>query len=184
MISDTLKLMVLKDDFTKLEEICTKASKSTRHYHVLLRGSLQSSVPLNVLQNLQLDPQTRAYLMWNTFLANMIARDSSDITSLFEQLSLENFKGLRPTSLRNLISNEDSAQKLLSKAIEVNDNDFTANAFLSLVLEGHDSSAMQLWEKCESHIDLKMRKGDINKNNWQTKLENFAKQHGIHLELE
>jgi len=184
MISDTIELMASKEDFTKLEEICTLTSKSKRNFPTVLRGACLDKVPVKILKDLQLDDQTQGYLRWGTFLANAIAAKSSDITSLFEELRPEHIKYVRAERLIKLVSgNEDSAQKLLNKVIEVNEKDFTPNAFMSFVVEGHDTIAMQLWEKYEGDIDLKSWKGYIKDHDWTPKFDDFAKKHGINLEL-
>ena len=63
MISSTIELMVKKEDFSKLEDVCTMTSKSTPGFHRRLRDSLKS-VPLNVIENLNLnlDPEVKTKL--------------------------------------------------------------------------------------------------------------------------
>ena len=61
MISSTIELMVKKEDFSKLEDVCTLTSKSVPGFHSRLRDSLES-VPLNVKENLNLDPEVKTKL--------------------------------------------------------------------------------------------------------------------------
>ena len=62
MISSTIELMVKKEDFSKLEDVCTLTSKSTNGFHMRLRDSLKS-VPLDVIENL--DPEVKTKLQFN-----------------------------------------------------------------------------------------------------------------------
>merc|ERR1719491_1290080 len=61
MISSTIELMVKKEDFSKLEDVCTLTSKSVAGFHMRLRDSLKT-VPLNVIENLNLDPEVKTKL--------------------------------------------------------------------------------------------------------------------------
>ena len=66
MISSTIELMVKKEDFSKLEDICTLTSKSVAGFHIRLRESLKS-VPFNVKENLNLnlDPKVKTKLRFD-----------------------------------------------------------------------------------------------------------------------
>ena len=65
MISSTIELMVKKEDFSKLEDVCTLTlTRAARGFHMRLRDSLKM-VPRNVIENLNLDPGVKAKLRLN-----------------------------------------------------------------------------------------------------------------------
>ena len=98
MISSTIELMVKKEDFSKLEDICTLTSKSVAGFHIRLRESLKS-VPLNVKENLNLnlDPKVKTKLRFDenedstTKLAKTpkITKSYEDFTTKLAEENLE-----------------------------------------------------------------------------------------------
>ena len=65
MISSTIELMVKKEDFSKLEDVCTLTLTSVlKGFHIRLRDSLKM-VPRNVIENLNLDPGVKEKLRLN-----------------------------------------------------------------------------------------------------------------------
>ena len=96
MISSTIELMVKKEDFSKLEDICTLTSKSVAGFHIRLRESLKS-VPLNVKENLNLnlDPKVKTKLRFDenedstTKLAKTKTELPEDFTTKLAEENLE-----------------------------------------------------------------------------------------------
>ena len=65
MISSTIELMVKKEDFSKLEDVCTVTlTRAKTGFHMRLRDSLKM-VPRNVIENLNLDPGVKTKLRLN-----------------------------------------------------------------------------------------------------------------------
>ena len=65
MISSTIELMVKKEDFSKLEDVCTLTlTRAKTGFHMRLRDSLKM-VPRNVIENLNLDPGVKTKLWLN-----------------------------------------------------------------------------------------------------------------------
>ena len=88
MISSTIELMVKKEDFSKLEDVCTLTSKSVlKGFHSRLRDSLES-VPLNVKENLNLDPEVR------TKLGITVRKESKDFATKLSEENLEEVKNI------------------------------------------------------------------------------------------
>ena len=69
-ISSTIELMVKKDDFSKLEDVCTLVSKAIPGFQKRLQNSLKS-VPDNVIENLNLDPEVKTTLGVNVDQENL-----------------------------------------------------------------------------------------------------------------
>ena len=61
MISSTIELMVKKEDFSKLQDVCTLTSKAIPGFQKRLQNSLKS-VPDNVIKNLNMDPEVKTKL--------------------------------------------------------------------------------------------------------------------------
>ena len=92
MISSTIELMVKKEDFSKLEDVCTLTSKSMPGFHIKLRDSLKS-VPLNVKENLNLnlDPKVKTKLRFNENkeVSPEITKNYEDFTTKLAEENLE-----------------------------------------------------------------------------------------------
>ena len=98
MISSTIELMVKKEDFSKLEDVCTLTSKSMPGFHIKLRDSLKS-VPLNVKENLNLnlDPKVKTKLRFNenkdsttkNEVSPVITKNYEDFTTKLAEENLE-----------------------------------------------------------------------------------------------
>ena len=87
MISSTIELMIKKEDFSKLEDVCTLTSKSVASFHSRLRHSLRS-VPRNVKENLNLDPEVR------TKLGITVRKESKDFATKLSEENLEEVKNI------------------------------------------------------------------------------------------
>ena len=191
MISSTIELMIKKEDFSKLENICTQiGAESNRPYHMKIRHMLQS-VPLDVLQNLNLDPKVNQQLTINGIVTSKIAKNCSDLTSLFEQLKIEDYQFLRPQrSMEHLVTDEESAQKLIDKVNELKDSRIATNCFILLVKQELDSSALQLYQDFENSLDSEIILNSIKvteklklNEDTKTKMENLVKKHGLNIAL-
>ena len=190
MVENTFELMIKKEDFSKLENICTSCSKSNRQYHMKIRHMLES-VPLDVLQNLNLDPKVEQQLTINGIVTSKIAKNCSNLTSLFEQLKIEDYQFLRPQkSMEHLVTDEESAQKLIDKVNELKDSRIATNCFILLVKQELDSSALQLYQDFENSLDSKIILDSIKvteerklNQETKTKMENIVKKHGLNIAL-
>jgi hypothetical protein len=190
MISSTIELMVKKEDFNKLEDVCTLVSQAHRRFHTKIRKSLES-VPLDVLQNLNLDPNVSKDLALKGAVMYRIAKNCLDLSSLFEQLKIEDYHYLRPQGcMIHLVTNEDSAQKLIDKVNELKDSRMATNSFIFLVQQEFDSSALQLYKDFENSLESEIIFNNIKvteefKRNAETKrkVENFVKKHGLNIAL-
>ena len=117
MINSTIELMVKKEDFSKLEDVCTLIlNHSIAGFHMRLRDSLKS-VPSNVIENLNLDPEVKTKLQFNgrkenkdstTKLAETKNEKSEEITKNYEdfttKLAEENLEEVRNILLKVHIS--------------------------------------------------------------------------------
>ena len=117
MISSTIELMVKKEDFSKLEDVCTMIfNHAIAGFHMRLRDSLKS-VPSNVIENLNLDPEVKTKLQFNgrkenkdstTKLAKTKNEKSEEITKNYEdfttKLAEENLEEVRNILLKVHIS--------------------------------------------------------------------------------
>ena len=110
MISSTIELMVKKEDFSKLEDVCTLTSKSMPGFHIKLRDSLKS-VPLNVKENLNLnlDPKVKTKLRFNENKDSTTKNEvSPEITKNYEdfttKLAEENLEEVSNILLKVCIS--------------------------------------------------------------------------------
>ena len=83
MISSTIELMVKKEDFSKLEDVCTLTSKSMPGFRMRLRDSLES-VPLNVKENLNLDPEVKTKLQFH------VRKENKDLTTKLAKATTKN----------------------------------------------------------------------------------------------
>ena len=192
MVSSTIELMIKKEDFSKLESVCTEGAKANRQFQLKIRDMLQlESVPHDVLQNFNLDPKLKQHLMFHTIVLSKIAKNCSDLTSLFEQLKIEDYEYLRPQRcMEHLVTNEESAQKLIDKVNELKDSRMATNSFILLVKQELDSSALQLYKDFDNSLDSKIilnsikvaEKGKLNTET-KTKMENFVKRHGLNIAL-
>merc|ERR1719270_2096785 len=146
MISSTVELMAKKEDFSQLEEICMKVKQTGQNtFKYALREPLDE-VPLDVIKNLNLTEEAKKGLRLNGYLIGRKLKESSDLTSFFEKLSVEDFQLVRADShLNNLVSDDTSATKLVDKVNEVKNDKFATNAFVVLVKKGLDSSALQVY---------------------------------------
>ena len=192
MLTNTIELMVKKEDFSKLEDVCILGSKSSKNYQMKMR-TLLGSVPLDILQNLDLnlDPEVKQKLRFNGLETSKIAENCSDLTSLFEQLKIEDYQVLRPQRcMEHLVTNEDSAQKLIDKVNELKDSRLATNSFILLVKQELDSSALQLYKDFENSLDSDIIRSNImvtdklkNNQETKTKMENLVKKHGLNIAL-
>ena len=182
MVGSTIELMIKKEDFSKLENVCKLGSKSNKNFHMKIRYMLQS-VPVDVLRNLNLDPKVKQKLVINGTVISIMAKNCSDLTSLFEQLKIEDYQDLRPQRcLDHLVTNEDSAQKLIDKVNELKDSRMATNSFILLVNQELDSSALQLYKDFENSLDSEIINHKSNKET-KTKMENLVKKHGLNIAL-
>ena len=192
MVSSTIELMIKKEDFSKLENVCTEGAKANRPFQLKIRDMLQlESVPHDVLQNFNLDPKLKQHLMFHTIVLSKIAKNCSDLTSLFEQLKIEDYEYLRPQRcMEHLVTNEESAQKLIDKVNELKDSRTATNSFILLVKQELDSSALQLYNDFDNSLHSEIilnsikvtEKGSLNMET-KTKMENFVKRHGLNIAL-
>ena len=192
MVESTIELMIKKEDFSKLEDVCTQSAKANRQFQMKISYLLQlESVPHDVLQNLNLDPEVKQRLMFHTTVLSKIAKNCSDLTSLFEQLKIEDYEFLKPQRcMEHLVTNEESAQKLIDKVNELKDSRMATNSFILLVKQELDSSALQLYKDFDNSLDSKIilnsikvtEKGKLNTET-KTKMENFVKRHGLNIAL-
>ena len=181
MLTNTINLMVKKEDFSKLEDVCKQIAPN-RNFALKL-CSLMESLPLDVLQNLNLDPEVKQKLRFNGAVTSAIAKNCSDLTSLFEQLKIEDYPYLRPQRcMEHLVTNEDSAQKLIDKVNELKDSRMATNSFILLVNQELDSSALQLYKDFENSLDSEIINHKSNKET-KTKMENLVKKHGLNIAL-
>ena len=109
--------MVKKEDFSKLEDVCTLIiNHAIAGFHMRLRDSLKS-VPSNVIENLNLDPEVKTKLQFNgrkenkdstTKLAKTKDEKSEEITKNYEdfttKLAEENLEEVRNILLKVHIS--------------------------------------------------------------------------------
>ena len=183
MVASTIELMIKKEDFSKLENVCKLGSKSSRQFKMKIRYMLEESVPLDVLRNLNLDPEEKQKLVFNGTVISKIVKNCSDLTSLFEQLKIEDYQDLRPQRcMEHLVTNEDSAQKLIDKVNELKDSRMATNSFILLVNQELDSSALQLYKDFENSLDSEIINHKSNKET-KTKMENLVKKHGLNIAL-
>ena len=85
MISSTIELMVKKEDFSKLEDVCTLTLTSVlKGFHMRLRGSLKS-VPRNVIENLNLDPGVKTKLGLNDEKTPINTSDKRNVKKISEE---------------------------------------------------------------------------------------------------
>ena len=108
MISSTIELMVKKEDFSKLEDVCTLTSKSVAGFHIRLRESLKS-VPLNVKENLNLnlDPKVKTKLRFdeNEDSTTKLAKTKNELPEDFTtKLAEENLEEVSNILLKVRIS--------------------------------------------------------------------------------
>ena len=84
MISSTIELMVKKEDFSKLEDVCTLTLTSVlKGFHMRLRDSLKS-VPRNVIENLNLDPGVKTKLGLNDEKTPINTSDKRNVKKISE----------------------------------------------------------------------------------------------------
>ena len=192
MVESTIELMIKKEDFSKLEDVCIKSAKANRQFQMKISYMLQlESVPHDVLQNLNLDPEVKQRLMFHTTVLSKIAKNCSDLTSLFEQLKIEDYEFLKPQRcMEHLVTNEESAQKLIDKVNELKDSRMATNSFILLVKQELDSSALQLYKDFDNSLDSKIILNSIKVTEkrtlyaeTKTKMENFVKKHGLDISL-
>jgi len=198
MASDTIQLMITKEDFSQLEEICESISTAARGFRRVFRHSLDS-VPLEIVQNLNLSPKVQKDLFWPTYVTSRVSKNCSDLQSLFDQIKTEDFGLLRPNSMAHLITNQDSAKIIVDKVSETKDivqnmnldpsllGSFSANAFILLAIKGQDSSALQLYKDFEKDLNVSFLRNYSNiktEASQQSKeiFNNFLKKNGINLE--
>ena len=192
MVESTIELMIKKEDFSKLKDVCTQSAKANRQFQMKISYLLQlESVTHDVLQNLNLDPEVKQRLMFHTTVLSKIAKNCSDLTSLFEQLKIEDYEFLKPQRcMEHLVTNEESAQKLIDKVNELKDSRMATNSFILLVKQELDSSALQLYKDFDNSLDSKIilnsikvtEKGKLNTET-KTKMKNFVKRHGLNIAL-
>merc|ERR1719219_319737 len=164
MIYNTIQLMVTKEDYSQLEEICQAISKASGSFRGVFRHSLDS-VPFEIVQNLNLSPKVQEALLWKTYFTSRVSKNCSDLQSLFDQIKTEDYGSLRPDAMVHLITNQDSAKIMVDKVYETKDiaqnmnldpsplGAFSANAFILLAIKGHDSSALQLYKDFEKDLN-------------------------------
>ena len=183
MVGSTIELMIKKEDFSKLENVCKLGSKSNRQFQMKIRYMLEESVPLDVLRNLNLDPEEKQKLVFNSTVISKITKNCSDLMSLFEQLKIDDYQDLRPQRcMKHLVTNEDSAQKLIDKVNELKDSRMATNSFILLVNQELDSSALQLYKVFENSLDSEIINHISNKEK-KPKMENLVKKHGLNIAL-
>ena len=192
MVESTIELMIKKEDFSKLEDVCTQSAKANRQFQMKISYLLQlESVPHDVLQNMNLEPKAKQHLMFHTTVLSKIAKNCSDLTSLFEQLKIEDYEFLKPQRcMEHLVTNEESAQKLIDKVNELKDSRMATNSFILLVKQELDSSALQLYKDFDNSLDSKIILNSIKVTEKRTlhtetkaKMENFVKKHGLDIAL-
>ena len=192
MVESTIELMIKKEDFSKLEDVCTQSAKANRQFQMKISYLLQlESVPHDVLQNMNLEPKAKQLLMFHTTVLSKIAKNCSDLTSLFEQLKIEDYEFLKPQRcMEHLVTNEESAQKLIDKVNELKDSRMATNSFILLVKQELDSSALQLYKDFDNSLDSKIILNSIKVTEKRTlhtetkaKMENFVKKHGLDIAL-
>ena len=192
MVESTIELMIKKEDFSKLEDVCTQSAKANRQFQMKISYLLQlESVPHDVLQNMNLEPKAKQLLMFHTTVLSKIAKNCSDLTSLFEQLKIEDYEFLKPQRcMEHLVTNEESAQKLIDKVNELKDSRMATNSFILLVKQELDSSALQLYKDFDNSLDSKIILNSIKVTEKRTlhtetkaKMENFVKKHGLNIAL-
>jgi len=182
MVGSTIELMIKKEDFSKLENVCKLGSKSNKQFQMKIRYMLES-VPVDVLRNLNLDPKEKQKLVFNATVISKIAKNCSDLTSLFEQLKIEDYQFLKPQRcMEHLVTNEESAQKLIDKVNELKDSRMATNSFILLVNQELDSSALQLYKDFENSLDSEIINHKSNQET-KTKMENLVKKHGLNIAL-
>ena len=192
MVESTIELMIKKEDFSKLEDVCILSAKANRQFQMKISYMLQlESVPHDVLQNMNLEPKAKQLLMFQTTVMSKIAKNCSDLTSLFEQLKIEDYEFLKPQRcMEHLVTNEESAQKLIDKVNELKDSRMATNSFILLVKQELDSSALQLYKDFDNSLDSKIILNSIKVTEKRTlhtetkaKMENFVKKHGLNIAL-
>ena len=192
MVESTIELMIKKEDFRKLEDVCIQSAKANRQFQMKISYLLQlESVPHDVLQNMNLEPKAKQLLMFQTTVMSKIAKNCSDLTSLFEQLKIEDYEFLKPQRcMEHLVTNEESAQKLIDKVNELKDSRMATNSFILLVKQELDSSALQLYKDFDNSLDSKIILNSIKVTEKRTlhtetkaKMENFVKKHGLDIAL-
>lgn len=138
-------------------------------------------------------------LFWDTYVTCRVAKNCTDLQSVFDKIKTEDFEWLRPDALSHLVSNEDSAKIIVQKVSETKDivqnmglnpsllGRFSANAFILLVIKGQESSALQLYKDFENDLETQILKYYSNPKGADlvdsSKIfNNFLKKHGINLE--
>merc|ERR1712051_801334 len=128
MISSTIELMVKKEDFSKLEDICTLTSKSVAGFHIRLRESLKS-VPLNVKENLNLnlDPKVKTKLRFDenkdstTKLAKTMNELPEDFTTKLAEENLEEVSNILLKSFEKKQAKTDMVESTIELMIKKED---------------------------------------------------------------
>ena len=195
MIGDTIQLMINKNDFSHLEEICQSIAESAVQFRRILRNSLDSA-PLEIIQNLNLSEKEKKNLLWDTFVTSRVVKNCTDLQSVFDKIKTEDLEWLRPGALSHLVSNEDSAKIIVQKVSETKDivqnmglnplllGTFSSNAFILLVIKGQESSALQLYKDFENDLETQILKYYSTSKMVDSSeiFNNFLKKHGINLE--
>ena len=200
MIYDTIQLMINKNDYSRLDEIGQSVSSAIPKFRGFFRGSLES-VPIEILENVKMSEKEEKLLLWKTYVTSRVAKNCTNLQSLFDKIKTEDFGHLRSNAMAHLVSNEDSAKAIVDKVNETKDivqnmgidpmilATFSSNAFILLAIKGQDSSALQLHKDFESVLDSKTLKTfsdsqDGNLKESRDIFNSFLKKHDIKLKVE
>ena len=178
-IQSTVELMISRQNYERIGEICEGVAKSASSMRSTLKQRLDR-MPMETLEKLDLSETTQSNLAWDVYLVNRRAKEVPDLPTVFKTLSAEQVAFLRYLSLESQVKSEADANLLKDKVTEINNERFTLAVFKTLILKGFGSKAVEIWtQNIDQKVDAKLIEAFFKQKATKAQMQKFAEKEGL-----